>query len=56
VATLLAHGWSLDGKHESRTDPEFAAARREFFALAPPAQGVLRTPENEIFARVLCGN
>ncbi len=36
-----------------RTDPDSAAGRREFDALAPPASGVLRTPSSERSARIL---
>lgn len=45
---------SPDGKRKERTDPESVTARREFVALEPPAQGVLRTPSSESFARVPC--
>lgn len=43
-----------DGKRKERTDPECAAARREFIALEPPEVGVLRTLSNERFAHVSC--
>jgi hypothetical protein len=45
---------SPDGLRKRRTDPESAAARREFIALVPPAIGVLRTPSGEHFVSILC--
>jgi len=45
---------SSDGQRKERTDPESAAGRREFFALEPPATGVLRTPARERFAPRSC--
>ncbi len=45
---------SPDGQRKERTDPESAAARREFRALQPPAVRVLHTLSSARSARVSC--